>query len=78
MATNSSTTVNYRLAFKSIIEQLAASSPQGRWLIVNYDDDSDPNMLAHYLHICYNELEALLQKIGIYYFLEAVSKSTTC
>jgi len=69
MATTSSTTVNYCLAFKSILKQLAASSPQGQWLIVNYDDDSDRNMLAHYLHICYSELEAFLQNISIYYFV---------
>jgi len=35
MATKFSTAVNYRLAFASIIEQLAASSHCGQWLIVN-------------------------------------------
>jgi len=41
----------------------------------NHNDDSDCNMLAHYLvHICYTELEGLLQKIGVFYVARGIVK----
>jgi len=41
---------------------------------VNHNDDSDPNMLAHYLHICYTDLEVLLRKIDLFYMAGGIVK----
>jgi len=38
------------------------------------NDDSDPNTQAHYLHICYTELEVLLCKIDLFYMTRGIIK----
>jgi len=65
MATQLNIILDYSSAFKAIIAHFADSADQGRWFIVNHDDEEDPNTLAHFLHIQYADLECLLKKIGI-------------
>jgi len=67
MATLSSTAINYGRALQAIITKIANREPQGRWFIINHEEEDDPNTLAHFLHLCYTELEALLKEIGVFY-----------
>jgi len=67
MATLSSTAINYSHALRAIIGKIANHAPQGRWFVINHDEEDDPNTLVHFLHLCYTKLEALLKKIGVFY-----------
>jgi len=55
----------YGITFHILLKHFATSIPQGRWFIINYDDDEDANTLASFLCIRYTELQALLHQIGI-------------
>ncbi len=55
----------YGLAFCVVLQHFAKSTTQGRWFLINHDDDADPNTLANFLHIRHAELVALLHQVGI-------------
>jgi len=65
MATKSKLAVNYSSAFEAILAHFASTTKQGRWFIINHQDDTDPNTLAHFLHLIYEELDAILKEIGV-------------
>ncbi len=67
MATLSSKAINYSHALQTIVTKIANHEPQGRWFLINHEEEDDPNTLVHFLPLCYTELEALLKEIGVFY-----------